>query len=81
MAKRKRRPCPRGLYDGCPIPRELCTGDYERTGVWHCLEFLRDFEWFLFETEGVEEQAGGGEGEIESLEELMRALEEDGGQV
>ena len=75
MAK-KRRPCPRGLYDGCPIPRELCTEDYKRTGEWHCLELLRDFEGLVFGTEkeeSVEEQEPAGEG-IVSLEDLMRVL-------
>ena len=72
-----RRPCPRGLYDGCPIPRELCSEDHARTGQWHCLEFLREFEWFVFGTE--EKDAAplvvAAEGEIASLEDLMRVLE------
>ena len=72
MAK-KRRPCPRGLYDGCPIPRELCTEDHERTGTWHCLKFLREFEWFVFGAD-EEEEAPEGE-EIVSLDELMRVIE------
>ncbi len=73
---KKRRPCPRGLYDGCPIPRELCSEDRARTGQWHCLKFLREFEWFAFGTE--EEDAApeplAGE-EIVSLEDLMRVLD------
>ncbi|MDP6037885.1 MAG: hypothetical protein QGG64_04995 [Candidatus Latescibacteria bacterium] len=80
MAK-KRRPCPRGLHDGCPIPRELCSEDYERTGHWHCLKFLREFEWFVFGTgeeepehHTTESDAMAGE-EIVSLEDLMRVLE------
>ena len=77
MAK-KRRPCPRGLYDGCPIPRELCTEDFQRTGEWHCLAFLKEFEWFVFGTDEVDRSAEAdvpaGE-EIVSLEELMRVLE------
>ena len=80
MAKRKRRPCPRGLYNGCPIPRELCTEGYRRTGEWHCIDFLRDFEQFLFG--GDEEAADEGqapEGESVTLEQLMRALEEMNG--
>ncbi len=72
---KKRRPCPRGLYDGCPIPRELCTEDFERTGVWHCLTFLRDFERFVFGVEEEDEAVEEGEG-IVTLEGLMRALEE-----
>lgn len=74
MAKKK-RPCPRGLYNGCPIPRELCTEDYERTGSWHCLQFLKDLEWFVFEDDANEdrdvEQAEG----VTSMEELIRILE------
>ncbi len=76
---KKRRPCPRGLYDGCPIPRELCSEDHMRTGQWHCLKFLREFEWFVF---GTEEKDGtpaplvaAAEEEIVSLEDLMRVLE------
>ena len=73
---RKRRPCPRGLYNGCPIPRELCTEDHERTGAWHCLKFLQEFEWFVFgaDTEEDVPQAQETE-EIVSLEDLMRVLE------
>ncbi len=76
MAK-KRRPCPRGLYDGCPIPRELCSEDYERTGQWHCLKFLREFEWFVFGSDAPEmQEADAEQGEkIVSMEELMRVLE------
>jgi hypothetical protein len=80
MAK-KRRPCPRGLYDGCPIPRELCSEDSKRTGQWHCLKFLREFEWFVFgtgeeepENHTTESDVLAGE-EIVSLEDLMRVIE------
>lgn len=77
MPKAK-RPCPRGLYDGCPIPRELCTEDHEKTGQWHCLKFLREFERFVFgsghEEEPLEEDAYV-ETEVTTLEELMRVLE------
>lgn len=75
MAK-KRRPCPRGLYDGCPIPRELCREDYEKTGQWHCLKLLKEFEWFVFGS-GEEELQGaeGNEEQIVSMDELMRVLE------
>ncbi|MGA1195223.1 MAG: hypothetical protein ACO36I_01850 [Candidatus Latescibacterota bacterium] len=76
MAK-KRRPCPRGLYDGCPIPRELCSEDFARTGQWHCLKFLREFEWFVFGSDVHEtHEADAEQGEkIVSMEELMRVLE------
>ena len=76
MAK-KRRPCPRGLYDGCPIPRELCSEDFERTGQWHCLKFLKEFEWFVFgsdEDDARDLDFVDGE-QIVSLDELMRVLE------
>jgi hypothetical protein len=76
MAKRRRRPCPRGLFDGCPIPRELCTEDYDRTGEWHCLELLKDFEAFIFPSEEDEAGAEEAEGGITTLEDLVRALEE-----
>ena len=86
MAK-KRRPCPRGLHDGCPIPRELCSEDYERTGQWHCLKFLREFEWFVFGTDeddagpqALEGENASGE-EIVSLEDLMRVIEGMDGDV
>ncbi len=75
---KKRRPCPRGLYDGCPIPRELCSEDYARTGQWHCLKFLREFEWFVFGTSGEDaapQSLARSEEEIVSLEDLMRVLE------
>ena len=75
MAKRKRRPCPRGLFDGCPIPRELCTEDHNRTGEWHCLELLGDFETFVFPAEGEEEEAEEVGDGITTLEDLVRALE------
>ena len=71
-----RRPCPRGLYDGCPIPRELCKEDFERTGVWHCLTFLGDFERFVFGAEdGMEDELGGEEEKIVTLEDLIQVLE------
>ena len=76
---KKRRQCPRGRYDGCPIPRELCTEDYESTGTWHCLQFLKDLEWFVFEGDRSEEgemDRGGGPSEgVASIEELIRILE------
>ena len=78
-----RRPCPRGLYDGCPIPRELCTEDHEKTGQWHCLKFLKDLEFFVFGNEDDEEEETIGysesynETEVVSLEDLMRVLEGD----
>ncbi len=75
MAKKK-RPCPRGLYNGCPIPRELCSEDFERTGIWHCLKFLKDLEWFVFADDlddGVEEVHEG----VASMEELLRILESE----
>ena len=75
MAKRRRRPCPRCLFDGCPIPRELCTEDHDRTGEWHCLELLRDFETFVFPVEGDKEGAEEEGEEIATLEDLVRALE------
>ena len=75
MAKRKRRPCPRGLYDGCPIPRELCSEAYGRTGEWRCIDFLRDFERFLFGEADAAGAEAGGEGGIVTLEQLMRVLE------
>lgn len=81
MAK-QRRPCPRGLYEGCPIPRELCTEDHVQTGVWHCLRFLKDLEGFLFETEEDSERTEFGclpvdpaDEEVTSLEQLLRILE------
>ena len=46
---KKRRPCPRGLYDGCPIPRELCSEDYARTGEWHCLKFCASLSGLCLE--------------------------------
>ena len=79
MGKKGRRPCPRALYDGCPIPRELCQGEFERSGEWNCLELLRDFEWFVFGgPEGGEtddDDAPPGPEGLASLEELMRVLE------
>ncbi len=77
---KKRRPCPRGLYDGCPIPRELCTEDFERSGAWHCLKLLSEFEAMVFGTDendlGQVGEDSGVEGEIVSLEDLIRALGE-----
>ena len=71
-----RRPCPRGLYDGCPIPRELCTEDHEKTGKWHCLAFLNELEFFLFgRPEEKESDAFGESAEIDNMEELLRVLE------
>ena len=53
----------------------MCTEDYERTGSWHCLQFLKDLEWFVFEDDANEdrdvEQAEG----VTSMEELIRILE------
>ena len=80
MAK-ARRPCPRGLFNGCPIPRELCTEDYERTGEWHCMKFLNDLDFFLFgsDEEEVQEQEPHLEGEqVVTLEDLMRVLGGEG---
>jgi len=73
----KKRPCPRGSYDGCPIPRELCTADYAKTGEWHCLDHLKDFERFVFSTdeEGDEEGAA----EVVSMEDLLRLLQDQAG--
>jgi hypothetical protein len=75
MGKRKRRPCPRGLYDGCPIPRELCSSDHARTGNWHCLDLLKDFEQFLSTDDDEVEAEGVPSGEVPTLEDLMAALE------
>lgn len=78
-----RRPCPRGLYDGCPIPRELCTEDHTRTGAWHCLKFLKDLEFFVFGNDEEEEtteafsEGFDESGEVTTLEELMRVLGEE----
>lgn len=76
MAK-KRRPCPRGLYDGCPIPRELCTEDFQRSGEWHCLKFLKEFEWFVFGSSQSDQTDTDvtSESGIVSMEDLMRVLE------
>ena len=71
------RPCPRKLYDQCPIPRELCSEDYERTKVWHCLEFLRDLESFLFTDEAKDDGQGLEEGsEVRTVAGLMQSLED-----
>ncbi len=72
---KKRRPCPRGLYDGCPIPRELCSEDHARTGQWHCLAFLREFEWFVFGTAEEDVAPIATKGEIVSLANLLCVLE------
>ena len=77
---KKRRPCPRGLYDGCPIPRELCSEDHEKTGEWHCLKFLKDLEFFVFGSDDVEDEPATyqetyHETEVATLEDLMRVLE------
>jgi hypothetical protein len=77
MAK-KRRPCPRGLYDGCPIPRELCSEDFDRTGHWHCIQFLKEFEWFVFGS-GEDDPAEGDTDvfqgrKIVSMEDLMAVV-------
>lgn len=76
---KQRRPCPRGLFDGCPIPRELCTEYHEKTGTWHCLKFLKDLEMFLFGSDEPEPEpmAEGWDesGEVTTLEDLMRVLE------
>lgn len=50
------RPCPRGLEHTCPIPREFCVEERNRTGSWNCEKLLDEFEWFLF---GNEEGTGG----------------------
>ncbi len=73
-----RRPCPRELYDGCPIPRELCSEDYEKTVQWHCLKLLKEMEMFLFgspEEDGPEYPENYDDsGEVTTLEDLMRVL-------
>lgn len=77
---RKGRPCPRGLYDGCPIPRELCTEDFARTGSWHCLDLIKDFESYIFPTAEEEQFEQGTTGsEIESLEDLLLLLQKQAG--
>ena len=53
--KWKMRPCPRGLEDTCPIPRELCVEEYQRVGRWNCEKLLDEFEWFVFEAEEEQE--------------------------
>ena len=79
---RARRPCPRGLFDGCPIPRELCTEDHEKTGEWHCLRFLKDLDFFVFGSDEADATDGHHERyqetEVATLEDLMRVLEGDG---
>jgi len=64
------RPCPRGLFDGCPIPRELCTEDFERSGTWHGLSFLHELVWFVFPAEEAETKAG----KVSGLADLLRTL-------
>ena len=80
-----RRPCPRGLYDGCPISRELCTAEHEQTGQWNCLKLLEDLEFFLFgssETgesqEEIYQKSYDDSGEVRTLEDLMCVLEGEG---
>ena len=72
-----RRPCPRGLYDGCPIPRELCFEDHEKSGQWHCLKFLKDLEFFLFGRDEDEPDPSepNESGDVTTLEDLLRVLE------
>ena len=70
---KKKRPCPRGLFDGCPIPRELCRDDFENTGSWHCLQFLRDLEGFIF-GEDVDEKRSE---DVTPAEQLIRILESE----
>jgi len=73
MHRPARRPCPRGLYDGCPIPRELCADDLVQAGEWRCLERLEDFEGFVFPAEADTE---GDAGAAVSLDDLLRVLED-----
>lgn len=56
--RKERRPCPRGLEDDCPIPRELCWEAYAQAGTWQCERLLDDFEWFVFGEDDEAEQAG-----------------------
>jgi hypothetical protein len=74
-----KRPCPRGLYNGCPIPRELCTEDHEATGKWNCLKFLNDLDFFLFGRADEEEDHDfvKESEDVVSLEDLMRVLGEE----
>ena len=65
-AERRMRPCPRGLEDTCPIPRELCIEAYQRVGRWDCGELLDAFEWFVFEDEAVYENRSEGPGRNEA---------------
>ena len=74
MTRRSRRPCPRGLYDGCPIPRWLCADDLARTGEWRCLERLREFEAFIFPAD-EDADSDDSTGDAVSLDDLMRVLE------
>jgi len=60
---KERRPCPRGLEDNCPIPRELCYEEFARSGRWNCEKLLREFEWFVF---------GGPEDKESELEDTER---------
>ena len=80
MGEKRPRPCPRGLYHGCPIPRELCREGFQRSGAWNCLELLRDFEWFVFsdrgEATGTGNEASPAAEGVASLEELIRVLED-----
>ena len=59
----------------------MCTEDYEKTGKWHCLVFLKDLEFFLFGGPEAEElDALEESGEVNSMEDLLRALEGDAGE-
>ena len=53
--QKRRRACPRGLEDDCPIPRELCWEAYEQSGMWQCERLLEELEWFLGEKDEEEE--------------------------
>ena len=54
-SQRAMRPCPRGLENTCPIPRELCVEECRRVGRWNCGKLLDEFEWFVFEEEEDQE--------------------------
>lgn len=45
MAKKRRRPCPAGIEDACPVPRYRCreVGELGR----HCFELFAEFELFV----------------------------------
>ena len=74
-----RRLCPRGLYNGCPIPRELCSEDHEATRKWRCLKFLNDLDFFLFgrAEEDKDHDFVKESEDVVSLEDLMRILGEE----